>query len=402
MLSAEESAELRMLQVRAYGPNGGVSAAELERLRELEANRLPVARASPIADAAPQIARATSPIAEPVEALTTGASDPSTGSGTGFGSEYSTDDPIAAPVEASGGTSLRPWRRHPIGRLRWTLLIAASVALIVGLGVGWGIWGWNVDAYALASAHSEQRAQLEASDDFDPGTVAPLAEQYGVVVWQAERSDGEQVCVIVTGPDETVQHGCTPSEQMKDSVWPNATMTVPEGQKKAGQQLVAGLIPTMTGELAPYIQVWDQSASDWESQYDDNELEQLREIAEAGYDGRMLSIIGYDGETAVWTNWTGNGYCIIAVVDDGPLEACAEDTESDITLIVSVGGVPTEYVVQQSEMRGPQLTIVRHPDATTSEVSPGSGDPIEFTFDDPTFDDLVSDGETFETDETPR
>lgn len=398
MLSAEESAELRILQVRAYGPNGGVSAAELERLRELE-ERLRV----------PSVAQPVSSrrLAALAQYTASDAPRPSLNDPQGSVSPHGAER-VAPRAE---GETKQGERAEPVeaatparasGRLRWTLLIAASVALIVGLGVGWGIWGWNVDAYALASAHSEQRAQLEASDDFDRGTVAPLAEQYGVVVWQAERSDGEQVCVIVTGPDEAVQHGCTPSEQMKDSVWPNATMTVPEGQKKAGQQLVAGLIPTMTGELAPYIQVWDQNASDWESQYDDNELEQLREIAEAGYDGRMLSIIGYDGETAVWTNWTGNGYCIIAVVDDGPLEACAEDTESDITLIVSVGGVPTEYLVQQSEMRGPQLTIVRHPDATISEVSPSSGDPIEFTFDDPTFDDLVSDGETFVTDETPR
>jgi hypothetical protein len=111
----------------------------------------------------------------------------------------------------------------------------------------------------------------------------------------------------------------------------------------------------------------------------------------------MLGVIGYDGETVVWSDWAGGGLCVIAAVDGGPLEACAADAESDITLIVTVDGVPTEYFVQQSQMRGAQLTIIRHPDAAIVEVDPETGDPIEFTFDDPTFDDLVSDGEKGES-----
>jgi hypothetical protein len=64
--------------------------------------------------------------------------------------------------------------------------------------------------------------------------------------------------------------------------------------------------------------------------------------------------------------------------------------------VEQLGDLPTEYAVRQTENRGPQLTVVRHEDVV--EVDPETGDPIEFTFDDPTFDDLVSDGEVGESD----
>ncbi|GGD74939.1 hypothetical protein [Microbacterium murale] len=415
MVSAEESAELRMLQAKAYGPDGGLSVEELERLQELESSggRLRLAAlAQPVSSLRlAALAQHTAPVGPrpslndpqevvaPQEAASPQGADRSQEPGRVVErAEGETKRAERASASRSGSSAephapLRPWRRHPIG----FALGAVAAALVLGLGIGWAVWGWDADAYALASAHAEQRAEIEATDDFDPGTVAPVAEQYGVVVWQAERSDGDEVCVIVTGPDEMIQNGCIPSEQLKDSVWPNATATVPEGEEKAGQQLVAGLIPTMTGELVPFIQVWDQDASGWESQYSDAELAQLHELEASGYEGSTLGILGYDGDTVVWSNWVNGGFCVIAAVDGGPIEACAEDAESDITLMVIVDGVPTEYLVQQSEMRGPVLTIIRHSEAAIGELDPETGDPIEFTFDDPMFDDLVSDGETGET-----
>ncbi|WP_426184649.1 hypothetical protein [Microbacterium sp. TWP3-1-2b2] len=394
MLNESESAELRMLQAKAYGRDGVLSAAELARLRELERTRHPEV-----------IEPSATPLAETVESFEAEAPDPSTGpagdstetagaSTRRGGDSEATELPAAEPVEASGPSA------GPTARRRWPVIAAASAAILaIGLGIGWGIWGWDAHSFALAAAHADQRTEIEASEDFDAGTVIPVAEQYGVVVWRAERSDGDEVCVIVTGPDKTIGHGCIGSEQLDASVWPNASATVPEGEDKAGHQLVAGLIPTATGELVPFIQVWDQSRVDWESQYSESELAQLREVEAAGYEGSTLSILGYDGDTVVWSNWASSEFCVIAAVDGGPIEACADNTQSDVnlTLAVIVDGIPTEYVVRQSEMRGPQLTIIRHPEAVKAEVDPETGDPIEFTFDDPMFDDLVSDGETGET-----
>ncbi|MDP3953096.1 hypothetical protein [Microbacterium sp.] len=390
MLSADESAELRELQGKAYGRDGALSPVELARLQELEPAR---SRNAP-----------SSPIAEPVEASE--AVSPSTGSGidagsgvgldpgVGLGAE-ATESPAAEPVEASGASAGSALRR------RWPVIVAASAAILaIGLGTGWGIWGWDARTFALAAAHADQRTEIEASEDFDPGTVIPVAEQHGVVVWRADRSDGDEVCVIVTTASQT-QSGCAKREDLGNSAWTNAMITVPEGEEKAGQQLSAALITTPAGELVPIIQVWDQNSSGWESQYSEEELAQLRRIEAAGYQGGSLGIIGYDGDTVVWSSWEP-GFCVIAAADDGLVEACADDAQSeiDLTLAVIVDGVPTEYVVHQSEMRGPQLTVIRHPDAVKVEVDPETGDPIEFTFDDPTFDDLVIDGETGTTDET--
>ncbi|MDQ0644640.1 hypothetical protein [Microbacterium murale] len=341
---------------------------------------------------------ATTPVAEAAKGQGTdlGGSSPDAVAEMGAAGENAASDAEASESETPPSTG-SSGRSEAVVRRRWPVLAAASAAILaIGLGIGWGVWGWDAEAYALATAHADQRAELEADDVYDSGTVIPVAEQYGVVIWRAERSDGDEVCVIVTGT-ERAQNGCIPSKELENSVWPNATATIPEGEDKAGQQLVAGLIPTLTGELVPFIQVWDQGPSGWESQYSDGELAQLRELEAAGYVGSALSIIGYDGEHVVWGNWEQGGLCVIAPADGGVIEACSEDAEAELTIVAVVDGVPTEYVVRQTEMRGPQLTIIRHADATDVRVDPETDDPIEFTF-----DDLVGGetGETGTTDET--
>ncbi|WP_404435784.1 hypothetical protein LG322_11595 [Microbacterium aerolatum] len=377
-MSAEDaSSELRMLRAKAYGPGGGLSSDELMRLQELEGRlRLPSVAQPVSSAAAPQ-----PPLNDPQEVTphqeelfprvveraervetATPAPDPSTGSGTD------------------------PRRRRP------AVVGAAAALLAVGLGVGWGIWGWNSHQFALAAAHGEERAELEASGDFDPGTVVPVAEQHGVVVWRADRSEGEELCVIVTSPDQT-QHGCVTYEDLENSAWPTAGTLIPEGEEKAGSQFYAGLIPRPAGELVPFIQVWDQSdSSSWESQYSEEELAQLRELEAAGYEPGALSVLGYDGDTVVWSTWENSGLCLLVPTGGDIAEACANDFEETITLIISTAGGDTEYVVRQTDMRGPQLTIVRHPTAVT--VDPETGDVIEFSVDEPMFDDLVIDDKT--------
>jgi len=357
----DSSAELRMLRAKAYGPGGELSDAELARLQELEGRgrnaageeerlRLP-AVAQPVSSAA----AAPPPTKQAEQAERAEASD----------------------VEASSETET-PSRR------RWPLIAGSVVATLgIGFGIGWAIWGWDTQSFMLTAAHGDERAELE--EQFDPGTVVAVAEQDGVVVWRAEASQGEERCVIITAPEQT-SSGCMSLDEIDEYGWPNVSITIPEGQERAGESLSAAILRAQTGDLVPYIQVWGPETYDWESQYTEAELTQLRQIESEGYAPQNLSVIGSDGDTSVFYEWAGQGLCVVAVLDGDVVEACTEDVASDLTLSATVGGIPTEYIITQSATRGPQLTIVRHP----VTVDPETGEVIEPSPDDPMFDDFFT------------
>ncbi|MGM7697741.1 hypothetical protein [Microbacterium sp. A84] len=343
MLNESETAQLRSLHERAYGREGGLTAEDAARLHELESKLRPVVVAPSVAE--PLEVAAPVSIGEPSTASEVEASE-------------------APPEEASA----------PPRRRRW-LAFAAVGAVLIGLGVGWVLWGWNTAEFALAAAHAEQRGELEASGDYDEGTVAAVSENHGVVIWRAERGEGEQHCVIATTSTQT-QSGCAAMED-SNSETANATITVPEGDELAGQTLSAYLLLSVTGEIVPTIQIWNQQDNNWEAQFSEEEREAIGRIEAAGFDPSLLSILGYDGDTPVWTSWGGE-MCLIAESDDGIVSDCASTTETpptDLILAATVGGVPTQYIVHQSATRGQQLTIVKVPEVTRVEV--GDGEQIE-------------------------
>lgn len=373
MSSSDASDELRMLRAKAYGPGGGVSDAELARLRELEGSRHP---------------SFAQPLPEPVEGAPAAAAPPLLNE-----PQKDTQDVLGAlseQNETKGAEQAEHVEAEPApasqpesARRRWPLFAVASIAaLAIGLGIGWGVWGWDSHASALAAAHADTQAELEAEELYDPGTIVPVAEQYGLVIWRADRSDGEEVCVIITASEQPPRDGCVTYEQLEDSVWPNASSTIPDGEEKAGQSVVAGLIPTLSGELVPFNQVWDNAVSNWESQYSEEELRQLREIEAEGHMASALSIVGYDGDTAVWSTWETGGFCVLVSGDAGVAQACTEEATGSVSVTAPVGGMSTRYVVTQTERRGPQLTIYKDVD---TDYYLGSGD-------DPQFDDLFPDG----------
>lgn len=331
-----------MLRAKAYGPGGELSVEELERLCELEGRNTRPDLEQP---AAPETIE--EPAAEgDLVVASTGPTD-----------DFLRDLEDDAAVEPAT-TPSKPRRR------RWRVSVAAVALLAVGLGVGWGIWGWDRDAAALAAAHGHTQAELESSERYDRGTVTPVLEQYGVVIWDAQRADGTERCVIITSPElASPQSGCVTAEQMADSAWPSATSTVPDGEEEAGQQLHAALLPLPSGELVPYVQVWDMDNSGWESQFDENELAQLRSLEDAGHGRSMLDVLGHDGDHVIWSTWETGLLCVIAAVDDGFAEACADDPESPIAIDLRVDGIQTHYVVTQSNRRSPQLTIYKDVDA---------------------------------------
>ncbi|WP_417508052.1 hypothetical protein [Microbacterium sp.] len=340
--------ELRMLRAKAYGQGSGLSVEELTRLRELEGWDAVGADASvSVPEPVVSVPEPVVSVPEPVEGPR-GSADASTGSAIG-----SADVP-------------RRLRRWPLG-------IVTAVALLgIGLGAGWGMWGWDSEASALAAAHGDTQAELEAEQLYDPGTVVPVAEDYGVVVWRANRSDGEELCVIVTSPPRAPQTDCVTQERVDNYAWPSAMVMVPEGEDKAGQQLSASLIPQANGEIVPFIQVWGEDDS-WKLQYSEDELAQLQSLEETGHTGAMLQILGRDGDRLVWSSWETGMLCVIASTGGGGFaEACAEGPDDTLTLSTEVDGIPTRYVVTQSEMRSPQLTVYKDVDA---EYYFGADDP---------------------------
>ena len=359
-----------MLRAKAYGPGEGASDAELARLQELEARRSP-AVAQPVSSSAATPPSLNDPRAEGLAGEVQRKHDAGE-EFTGSLSERSETKRAEHEERVEASTEPRPRRRWPL------FAGVAAAVLAIGLGAGWAIWGWDSTAAALSAAHGDTLVELESKELYDPGTIVPVAEEHGVVIWRADRSDGEQICVIVTVADYS-QDGCVTYEQFDDTVWPNASATVPEGQSDAGSQLVAGLIPTTTGELAPFVQVWNPSVVDWKSQYSEQELAQLEQLEAAGHPGESLNILGYDGDTAVWFTADGVELCMFVTGDDGVSEACVQGVDPTLGMNEVGDCIPTRYVMTQSEMRGPQLTVYKD---------------VDFDYDlgdDPQFDDLFQD-----------
>ncbi|HCS60358.1 MAG TPA: hypothetical protein DIW46_03025 [Microbacterium sp.] len=389
MLDASETAELRALHAQAYGRGGELSASDRARLRDLERKRrgepvsipdeLPGARA---ADIHGSLSERRTEQADRVE-VTKRVERPQ-----GVETE---------PVETEPDPETPPAPTPEPRKRRWPIVAAAAVAiLIIGLGTGWILWGWNSAESALVVAHAEQRAELENSGDYDPGSIVPVSEQHGVVVWQAERSEGQQYCVIITIGSKA-ESGCGVLDD-PDVGFPSTAVTVPEGDKLAGQRFSAFLILSASGEIVPTVQIWDETNVEWEHQYTDAQLEAIARIEAEGFDGRALSVLGYDGDTAVWSSWDSQGLCVIAETDGGIVQGCSGTDEPNATLEIQaiVAGVPTNYIVHLAEQSGPQLTVVKLPLSTQVEVDPETGDVIEFTVDEPSFDDLAIDDKTGE------
>lgn len=372
MLTPEESAELRSLQERAYGRDGRLTPEELDRLHELESRRgtpgFSVADSSAGSGAESAAGaesgtrtelRTRAELRTRVQLRSQAVLDAAAGSDADA-------PPTTEPVEASDP---QPRRRSR----RW-LAIAAGGAVLVGLGAGWMLWGWDSAQFALSVAHAEQRVELESTGDFDPGTVVAMSEQHGVVVWRAERHEGEEQCVIVT-TQTAKQSGCA---MLNDANMSSAyaSITVPDGEELQGQSLSAYLLSSTSGEIVPTIQVWDDTGVVWESQYTEQELAAITRIEAEGFDPSSLGILGYDGETPVWTSWRPEGPCVIAESDHGIVHACADGVSpgTEMSVMADVHGVPTHYIVRNSEQRGQQLTIMKLPELLDAELD----DPIEY------------------------
>lgn len=385
MLDADESAELRALQAAAYGRDGELSPSDAARLRELESRRAAPAAAAPsVADAAGRVVESSGAAGEPYDPFAEPDGPSAEGVGPaakGVGPVAEGDGPAAEPVEASGtpvaaSSRLARWRQSLLRP--WPAAAASALVLAVGIGVGWLLFGFNFSAYALAIAHSAQATELDASGDYDPGSVVALTEQHGAVLWSAQRDGGEQECLILTSQEQTASD-CQPSELIDDMGAMYVSLQLPSSGESV-DSLSATLIRSPDGELIPIVQMWSPEDYDWRSQYTADELEIIDLIEEEGFEGSALNLLGYDGDSPVWLSWEAVGLCVIAEADDGIAHHCGDSVYDDVVLSAVVDGVPTDYVVQQNEQRGAQLTVVKPMDAMS--IDDKTGEITEYSFDD--------------------
>lgn len=140
-----------------------------------------------------------------------------------------------------------------------------------------------------------------------------------------------------------------------------------------GMQIMAwgSVLTDVRGREVGIIQTQEAAAgqTSWEWQFSEAELEDAKALVALGHAGLTLSVIGYDGDRAVWAAFDAES-CVAVVIDGQVNEACGELTD-EAAIELTVGD--TIYSLQMTDSRGPQLTVIRHvPQATFCEVEPGA------------------------------
>lgn len=292
MLQESESAELRALQGKAYGRHGGLTEIEAARLRELESMRvepdatvLAAAAAGLGADAvdAPRRAEdAPLPHAEPPVP------------GPPSGSPADEEAGRQQPREAGGlRTAIR---QH------WKAAVAASAAmLVIGLGVGWAVFGHTGDAVALTSEQQQRRAELQAEGGFDPGSLRAIGRDEDALVWYATKEDGETICITLDAAGKSADQ-CQPAADLDNGngIGISASVTAPGEGEESPEEIWASAARAMNGEVVGIIQRWRSDQNSWLSQFQGDERERAEQLIEEGFEEYSFSVVGYFRDAPVW------------------------------------------------------------------------------------------------------
>jgi hypothetical protein len=335
MLDAEDSVELRSLQMRAYGRDGALTDAEAARLRELEAGRRRIAeppaarRAEPrvpqparVEPAAPDVAAGVDGISRPPEVPTTGVT--------------------------SGDSGLAALRQH------WRAAVAIIAAFaVVGFVLGWLIFADRGSApMQLTAQQAEWQSAIVASGDFDSGSVRAMTQEEGVVIWFATKGDGADVCLVL-GHEDATAPACTTREQATIQ-GVNATLAKPVSAAQT-YDIQAQMFLTQDGEPAVITRSYITSSQSTSMFASEAEAEAATTLAEqTGLDRRTILVVGYDEEVPIWTgiDTSTQRYCLVydGSMPDPPM-ACDDSlmlADADRTLVLDVAddGETTRYEYQ--------------------------------------------------------
>ncbi|WP_449407697.1 hypothetical protein [Microbacterium maritypicum] len=267
--------ELRALQAKAYGRGGGLTDAEARRLREWEEpSRSPAASSQPV----------------PAPVLVAELSDASPARGT--------DGRGAPVVSASGDADPASSARSLLRRFGTLAGIVVVVSVALGVLLGWLMFADRGAAPVALSVDQQQwQSELAASGVFDAGSIRAVTTERDVVVWFATKDGGSIVCMVL-GDGESSVPSCTARQQAVDGGMRSSIVVGAEDEVQ--YEVGAQLYLTRAGDPAVvsygYI-VSSQSSNMFASP---EEAAVAASLADAGFDGRSVAVVGYDGDVPLW------------------------------------------------------------------------------------------------------
>ncbi|MFK0401929.1 hypothetical protein ACIQTT_06320 [Microbacterium sp. NPDC090225] len=294
MLDAEEAVELRALQARAYGREGALTTEESRRLAELNAKRAEapseVERVRPESDETPR---------EEAVAL---RGDQGRTASTALGA---TSAPAPPPASA----------RRP----RWPL-IAAALLIVFALGAtaGWVLTRPSEHEVDLTPAQAAWQQELIDGGEYDAGSIRAMAVEDGMVVWAATQSRGLTTCLVLGDAEERVP-SCISTEIVRSSGFDTVRTVDVDGELK--RQVSAQVF--LTPDNAPAVVVGSflfAPPDEFGASYGSDEEEAFAEaLVEHGLERTSIWIVGYDGETPIWTGIkTSTGQTCVAYDSSDP------------------------------------------------------------------------------------
>ena len=366
--------ELRALQHKAYGRDGGLTDAEAARLRELEALRSPAA-------SAPAASSGTAASVREKNARSGGGigadapperakSSPAAGAADAD-DERDRESEAQTEPETPGGTR-RALRQH------WRIVAAASAVLVaLGLAAGWMLFGRGFLPAIVPAGQQPALAMIEEGS-YDPGSIRFAGEKHGVGIWHATRDGGTRDCIIVTREEQQASE-CRDLDAETDL---NSFYGVSAGLdfEEDGQMVTvwATFLPDISGEQVTLVQRSVIEEGVWESQFTELERADMERLQQEDFEPASLQIIGRDGELTIWQGWRGEETCLAAVVDGEPHVSCSAIASEEEDLRLRIG--TTEYTIARGTGT---FTITRNlsPADGTDPLELGGehGDPIEVT-----------------------
>lgn len=374
-LDAREANELRALHEKAYRRDGGLTEADAERLRELEARRFGEREDSV------------------VEERDAGESTRDDETQSSVPHRVSSPSPALPRSTSEEGELERDEVPTARGILRrfWLPVAASAVLLLaVGVGAGWALFGRGADAGIPLTRDQEQRRvelSLAGEDEpkYDEGSVRALGEEGDVLAWYATRKDGELVCVILDVAEQSSEV-CEPEEKVRAAGVSTSILEF-EGE---GRSVYASILYDATGD--PVVVIQSSIAAD--TQLDSIPVEH-RDRAEKLEEGGFLfpTIVGFFRDQPVWSvtraDDDGPGdLCLIADAGVGGQITCVPLTDASETGLTSSvaleDGTAWKLELRYSEWQLPYLTITQQVSRTvqpgeTLEIGGEYGDPIEVT-----------------------